>query len=103
MWLKLVEKLITSSVGQELDSLTSSAGCSQIIDKPTHIVNNSNSCTDLIFCTNTNVISKHRVHVSIFEKYYHNIIFGEIDIRVPLPLVYVREVWDYSKANAENM
>ena len=32
---------ITNSVGQELDSLTSSAGYSQIIDKPTHIVNNS--------------------------------------------------------------
>ena len=32
---------ITNSLGQELDSLTSSAGYSQIIDKPTHIVNNS--------------------------------------------------------------
>ena len=32
---------ITNSVVQELDSLTSSAGYSQIIDKPTHIVNNS--------------------------------------------------------------
>ena len=61
------------------------------------------SCIDLIFCTNTNVISKHGVDVSIFEKGHHNIIFGKFDICVPLPPAYVREVWDYSKANAENI
>ena len=33
------ENDITNSVGQELDSLTSLAGYSQIIDKPTHILN----------------------------------------------------------------
>ena len=94
---------ITNSVGQELDFLISSAGYSQIIDKATHIVNNSMSCIDLIFCTNTNVISKHGVDVSIFEKCHHNIIFSKTDIHVPLLPAYIREVWDYSKANAENI
>ena len=94
---------ITNTVGQELYSLTTSAGYSPIIDKPTHIVNNSMSYIVLIFCTNTNVNSKHGVDVSIFEKWYHNIIFGKIDICVPLPPSYVREAWDYSKANAENI
>ena len=99
----MVENDITDSAGQEVVSLTSSAGYSQIIDKPTHIVNNSMSCIDLIFCTNTNAVSKHGVDVSIFEKCHHNIIFGKTDIRVPLPSAYVREVWDYRKANAENI
>ena len=94
---------ITNSVGQELDPLTSSAGYSQFIYKPNHILNNSMSCIDLIFCTNTNVISKHGFDVSVFEKCHHNFILGKIDIRVPLQSVYVREVWDYSKANAENI
>ena len=40
---------ITNSTGQEIDSLTSSAGYKQIIDKPTHVINNSMSCIDLIF------------------------------------------------------
>ena len=31
------------------------------------------------------------------------IIHGKIDIRVPLPPVYAREVWDCSKANVENI
>ena len=55
------------------------------------------------FCTNLNVISKHGVDVSIFEKCHHNIIIGKIDIHVSVPPAYVREVWDCSKANAENI
>ena len=61
------------------------------------------SCFDLIFCTNTNVISKHGVDVSTFEKWHNNIIFGKTDICVPLPPAYVLEAWDYIKANAENI
>ena len=61
------------------------------------------SCIDLIFCANQNVISNYGIYVSIFKKCYHNIIYGNIDIRVPLPSVYVHEVWDYNKANVENI
>ena len=39
----------------------------------------------------------------MFKKCHHNIIHGKIDIRVPLPPVYVREVWGYNKANVENI
>ena len=58
------------------------------------------SCIDLIFCTSLNVISKHGVDVTIFDKWHHDIIYGKINIRVPLPPTYVREVW---KANVENI
>ena len=61
------------------------------------------SCIDLIFCTNQSVISKHGVNVSIFDKCHHNIIYGKINIHVPLPPTYVREVWDYEKANIEHI
>ena len=47
--LKLCCKDITTSASREIDTLTSSAGYKQIIIKPTHIVKNSSSCTDLIF------------------------------------------------------
>ena len=90
---------ITKSAGQEIDSLTLSAGYKQIIDIPTHIVNNSMSC----ICTNQNTISNYGVDVSIFDKCHHNIIFGKVNICVPLPPVYIREVWNYSQANEENI
>ena len=61
------------------------------------------SCIDLIFCNNQNLISKYGVDASIFDKCHHNIIYGKIDIRVPLQPKYVREVWDYSKADVQNI
>ena len=39
----------------------------------------------------------------MFQKCHQNIIHGKIDIRVPLQTVYVCEVWDYNKANVENI
>ena len=61
------------------------------------------SCIDLMFCTNQSVISNHEVDISIFDKCNHNIIYGKINICVPLSRPYVREVWDYKKANTENI
>ena len=52
------------------------------------------SFTDIIFCTNQNVISKHWVDVSIFDKCHNGIINGKVSICVPVPLIYVREAWD---------
>ena len=45
--------------GYELDSLTLLAGYNQIIDKPTHVINTSMSCIDLIFCINKRAISNY--------------------------------------------
>ena len=64
------------------------------------------SCIDLIFCTSKNIISNHGVDVTMlrcYEKCHHNIIYGKINIWVPLPPVYIREDRDYSKANIENI
>ena len=61
------------------------------------------SCIDLIFCNKRNVISKYGVDASIFDKCHHNISYGKTDICVPLPPKYVREIWDYSKADVQNI
>ena len=94
---------ITNSAGQEIDSLTLSVGYKQIIDKPIYIVNNSMSFIDLLFCTNQNTIPNYGVNVSIFDKCHHNIIFGKVNIRVPLPPLYIHELWNYSQGNVENI
>ena len=83
-------------------SLTLSAGCKQMIDKPTYVVNNSMSYIDFLFCANQNTISNYGIDVSIPDKCHHNIIFGKINIHVSRPLVYVSEVWDCSQTNVEN-
>ena len=74
-----------------------------MINKPTHTGNNSFSCIDLIFCDNLNIISNYSADLSIFEKCHHNIIFGKINIRILPPPSYVREVWNYRKANVKSI
>ena len=49
------------------------------------------------------MILKYGVESSRFDKCHHNVIYGKINIRVPLPPVFIREVWNYSKADAENI
>ena len=46
---KWCNKGITHLVGREINSLSSAAGYKQLISKPTHIVNNSSSCTSILF------------------------------------------------------
>ena len=41
-----------NKAGCELDNITTSAGYSQMIDKPTHFINESSSYIDLIFSSN---------------------------------------------------
>ena len=72
-----------------------------MIDQPTIIINNSSSCIDLVFAPNPNVICNSGVELSLFDKRHHNLIFGELDFMLPLPLSYKSQVWDYKKTNAE--
>ena len=94
---------ITNANGRALNTLKWSARYEQIINEPSHTENNLFSCIDLIFCNNLNIISNYVVNLSIFEKCHHNIIFEKINIRIPLPPSYVREVWDYRKTNVKSI
>ena len=41
--------------------------------------------------------------LTVSFKCHHNIIYGKINIRVLLPPTYVQEIWDYEKANIDNI
>ena len=58
---------------------------------------------DLIFATSPNLIRETGVELSIFEKCHHNLTYGIIDFKVPLPPPYLREVWDYKNANVNHI
>ena len=88
--------------GHEIESLTSTAGYSQLIDQPEQITNTSSSCIDLIFTTNSCFVKDSGVELSLFDKCHHNIIFGKVNLKIPLP-AYTREVWSYEKANVEGI
>ena len=66
-----------------------------MIDKPTHYINESSSCIDLIFSWNWNLTKNCGV-----KKYHDNII--TLNFNIPLLPHYYRELWDFKSANKNN-
>ena len=94
---------IDSKAGKELDTLTSTAGYTQLINKPTHFFSGGCSCIDLIFCNNPELISEYGIDHSLFQTCHNNLLFAKINVKISVPPAYSREVWDYKNANAEGI
>ena len=88
---------------EELDSITKSAVYSQLINQPTHFVNKTSSCINLIFSSDLNITKNCGIEKTIHEKCHHDIIYGTWNLNVPLSPPYYREIWDYKHANTENI
>ena len=73
----------------------------QIIIEPTHILENSSSCINLIFCSNSDLISNQSVHPSLCGNCHHQLIFGVFHFKIIYPKPYEQLVWDYKKADAD--
>ena len=80
---------INSKAGKELDTLTLMAGYTQLIDKPTHLFSGGCSCIDLIFCNKPELISEYGIDHSLFQTCHHNLIFGKINTKIPVPQLIV--------------
>ena len=89
--------------GIKINDLTSSYGLSQLISEPTHILPNSSSCIDLIFCSHPNMISNSGVHPSLYPSCHHQMIFAKLDFNVFVPPPYERHIWHYNKANIDEI
>ena len=63
------------------------SGYNQIIDQPTHYINESASCIDLIFSSNVNLTKNCGVEQSLYEKCHFNVIYGTLNFNIPLPLL----------------
>ena len=87
--------------GKKIDELTSSYGLSQVISEPTHILPNSSSCIDLIFCNQPNLIIDSGVHSSLHENCHHQIIFAKINFNIHVPPPYERHIWHYTRGNVD--
>ena len=80
----------------ELDNITMTSGFNQMIDKPTHYINESSSCTDLIFSLNVNLTKNCGVEQSLYD-----IIYETLNFNIPLPHPYYRELWNFKSANSQ--
>ena len=57
----------TTSQGNVLENITSHFGLQQIIKEPTHILDNSSSCIDLIFTSQPNLITESGVYLPYIQ------------------------------------
>ena len=89
--------------GSKIDFLTSQFGLSQIIKEPTHILENSSSCIDLIFTTQPNMVLESGVHHSLHQNCHHQIIFTKFNLKVYYPPPYERTIFHYFRANVDHI
>ena len=54
-------------------------------DKPTHYINESSSCIDLIFSSNVNITKNCGIEQSFYKTCHHNIIYRTLNFNIPLP------------------
>ena len=57
-----------NTAGLELNSITATAGYSQMINKPTHFIQHTSSCIDFIFSSNTSFVKNCVSEQSIYMK-----------------------------------
>ena len=62
---------------------------------------NSSSCTDLIFTSQPNLVVESGVHPSLHSKCHHQIVFAKFKLMISYPPLYSREVWHYREANTD--
>ena len=72
-----------------------------MIDQPTQCVNGSSSCINLIFTSNTSLVTDFGVNPRLYKTCHHNLIFGKINFNIPLLPPFYRGIWDYKRAIVE--
>ena len=89
----------TTYEGKKIESLTSQCGFKQVISDPTHILESSSSCIDLIFTSQPNLVMNSGVHSSLHPNCHHQIIHAKFNLKIFYPPPYERVVWHYQDAN----
>ena len=73
----------------------------QVITEPTHILENSSSCIDLIFSNQPNLITDSGMHPKLHSKCNHQIIYSKLNSKIEYPPPYTREIWDYNRSETD--
>ena len=72
----------TTPEGSKITNLTSQYGLKQVINQPYYIFNNSSSCINLIFTSQTNLVMESDVHSSSpHSNCHHQIIYAKFNLK----------------------
>ena len=79
---------ITNNEGIQIESISSLYGLSQLISEPTHILQNSSSCIDLIFTDQPNLVINSGIKPSLHENCHHQITYVKFNLQMIYPPPY---------------
>ena len=91
----------TTPEGAQLDSITSFYGMKQLISEPTHILQQSSSCIDLIFANQSIIVMDSGVDLSIHPICHHQIIYWKLNLKIEYPSPYIRKIWNYNRVKTD--
>ena len=91
----------TTFEGSKIEAITSQFGLKQIINEPAHIQGKSESCIDLLFSSQPNLVMSSGIHSSLHQNCHHQIIFAKFNLKVHYPPPYECELWHFKKANTD--
>ena len=75
----------------------------QLIDQPTNLEPRGISCVDLIITDQPNLFVDYGIHSSLDNCCHHQIVYGKVNISIPSLPPYKRRMWDYAKANKDEI
>ena len=81
--------------------VTSQYGLHQMKNGPTHVLENSSSCIDLIFTSEPNLVVDSGVHPSSHPNCHYQIVYAKFNLKIHFPLPYEREIWHYGQGTTE--
>ena len=84
----------TTPEGAQLDYITSLNGMKQLILEPTHILQQSSSCIDLIFTNQPNIVMDSGVDSSLHSKYHHQIIYSKFNLKIEYSSPCIHKIWN---------
>ena len=88
-----------TSQGALAEALTCFYGLNQLIKTPTHLLQNSAICIDLVFTNQPHLVMESGVHSSLSSTCHHEIVFAKLNLKVDYPPPYERVFWGYSRAD----
>ena len=84
-----------------IENISSQCGLYQVINKRTHILENSSSFIDLIFTSQSNLITESGVHPSFCPTCNRQVIYAKFDLKIHYPPPYELEVLHYKEEDSD--
>ncbi len=94
---------ITNTDGRIINSIFETHNYEQMIQEPTRVVENTKSCIDLVFTNNPHIFSEVGTRDKIVDICDHHPIYGILTSSVRKPKCFKRWVWDFKRANFDDM